>query len=49
MRDGRASRLPARAQHAHLSAMPPIATLSRIVLVLLVVSALIRIAVYAFG
>ncbi|WP_160936052.1 hypothetical protein [Teichococcus coralli] len=49
MRGGRASGLPVRAQGAHLPAMPPVSTLSRIVLALLVVSALIRIAVHALG
>lgn len=46
MHGARASGLPARAGQAHLGAMPPISTLSRIVLVLLVVSALVRIALF---
>jgi len=47
MRDRRASRLPVDTGQAHLKAMPPISTLSRIVLVLLVVSALVRIVLFA--
>ena len=34
---------------AHLVGMPPMATLSRILLVLLVISALVQIARYAWG
>ncbi|WP_245906156.1 hypothetical protein [Teichococcus aestuarii] len=39
--------LPCRAARNHVEGMPPISTLSRIVLVLLVVSALVRIAMFA--
>jgi len=49
MRAPRASALPNRENPSHLTIMPPISTLSRIVLVLLVISAVVQIILFALG